>query len=498
MTVYDANGNSSSCEASVNILDEIKPTLTCPEDMLVNTDPGECGAYVSLPKAPPFDNCGIKNLRSRYRAVSADGTPIEDWSSWANDQSGFFSLGFYQVQWRAKDDSNNKGFCRYTLEVRDEEAPEVVCKDISVTFNGEASIDIPSTRIFDAEASFDACGAVSFVSQSLAAIGCEAVGETVEIEIIGIDPNGNTGSCTAEVEVIGMPCGFTETGIDCEEGTEITYDPEEESFTLTAEDCTGYPDGEVAFVGTTLCGDGEIIVHVDAINPNARAGVVMMESSDPGAKLVAIVKDLTRRVRTEYRSSTGGSLRHKSKNRSGVDWLRIVRSGNKFKTYTSTNGSYWRLAHTINFPSFADCIEVGLITYAKDADEEATAVFSELEISGENSSYNQAILPPVAMESHSSNNQTGGNLELKLSPNPFQEETRIHFSLKMMEEIHLAIYDLQGRQIQRLYNGPLEAGDHQWQWNGNDSNGNSLPSGMYLVQLRYADEVVNRRVIYQH
>ena len=498
LTVVDIHGNIATCQLTITVVDSSPPTITCPEDISVTTDEGECGAYISLPKAAPLDNCGIKNLKSRFREIMPDGTPIGSWSDWASDQSGFFELGLYEIQWRAKDDSNHKAFCSFRLEVSDEEAPEVICKDVTIAFNGEDELAIPSSSIFDAAASFDACGTVSFLSQSLSVIDCDAVGQTVTVEVKGIDPNGNINSCAAKVEITGLPCGLTETNIDCDGETSVIFDPEQETFTLTAEDCTGYPNGEVAFVGQTLCGDGEIRVQVDAVNPNARAGVVMMESTVPGAKRISLVKDLTRRVRTEYRYSTGGSLTYKSKTRSDVAWLRIVRSGNKFKTYTSTNDSYWRLAHSITFPIFESCIELGLITYSKNSRNPATAVFSELEILGENSSYGQAILPPVAMESHSSNNQTGGNLELHASPNPFQEETRIHFSLEQMQAISLSIYDLQGRQIKGLYNGPLEAGDHQWQWNGNDSNGNQLPSGMYLIQLRYADEVVNRRVSYQH
>lgn len=45
--------------------------------------------------------------------------------------------------------------------------------------------------------------------------------------------------------------------------------------------------------------------------------------------------------------------------------------------------------------------------------------------------------------------------------------------------------------------GFLEAGDHQIQWNGESKNGQALPSGIYLVQLRMGVEVINRKVILQ-
>nr|MBX2870666.1 T9SS type A sorting domain-containing protein [Saprospiraceae bacterium] len=248
-SVTDNNGNSNTCQAIINIVDEIKPTLTCPEDMLVNTEPGECGAYVSLPKAAPFDICGINDLKSRYQAVSADGTPSEAWSSWANDQSGFFSVGFYQIQWRAMDNSDNQGFCSYTLEVRD---------------------------------------------------------------------------------------------------------------------------------------------------------------------------------------------------------------------------------------------------------EEAVAVFSELEIEGETSSYSTPDLPAVTAEANMFSISLHTQLAIQVSPNPFVDETRIQFSLEQAQEVSLAIYNLQGQLVKQLVDGQLDAGEQQQQWDGTDWSGNRLPSGGYLVRLRIEEEVVNKKVLLLH
>ncbi|MBX2876324.1 MAG: hypothetical protein KTR30_29660, partial [Saprospiraceae bacterium] len=443
LTVIDIHGNTSACNVIITVLDEIQPTLTCPQDMSINTDEGECGANVTLPKAAPADNCAIAELKSRYRALDESGTLNDNWSAWESDHSGFFELGSYQIEWRARDAAGNEEYCSFKLEIVDQEAPEVICVNATITFNGEEQLAIPPSSVFDELASFDACGAITFLSQSLTQVNCAEVGNTIDVQVVGIDPHGNTNTCTAQITVAGQPCGFTATGIDCETGAAASYDPVAETFTLSAQDCNGYPDGEVSFVGTTLCGDGEIIVHVDAINPYARAGVVMMESSDPGARLVALVIDLSPRVRTEYRVNTNGALSSKNKNRSGVDWLRIVRTGNTFKTYTSTDGDYWKKAHTIEYESFEDCIEVGLITYTKDVDEEAVAVFSQLEITGENSSYSQPAIPALATDARSLDT----DVQLQVSPNPFSAQAKISFELSESAEVNLTIYNLQGQAV---------------------------------------------------
>ena len=489
LTLTDNNGNLNTCEAIVTVVDEIKPSLTCPEDMVVNTDQGECGAYVTLPKAAPADNCGIKNLKSRYRSLDEAGNPVGSWSAWANDQSGFFELGAYQIQWRTKDHANNKRFCSFTLNVIDEEAPEVSCKDLIINFNGEETIAISPASIFDETASFDACGAVNFVSQSLADVSCANVGETFGVEVVGVDPNGNTSSCTAIVSVEGMPCGFEATDVDCTDGASANYDPEGESFTLTANDCSGYPQGEYSIVKTELCGDGEIMAHIASLGGDGRAGLIMMESADPEARFVNIIKDLTPRVRTEYRNSFGGGLAYRSKNRSGVDWLRIVREGNTFKTYTSNNGNYWRRAHTIRFGTFQECIEVGLIVYTKNASTPITTVFDQVSVTGEN---NDAFTPvddaPIkdnqeAVEQGVSKSLQS-NIQLDVAPNPFADQAQIEFTLPNASDVTLEVYNLHGQRVQSLENARLDAGTHRYEWNGQNSQGESLPTGIYMLRLR--------------
>ncbi len=442
LTVTDNNSQSHSCEANVTVLDLAKPILQCPADVFVNTDAGECGAYVSLPKAAPTDNCGIKSLSSRYRRTDAGGNPMGDWSDWAGDPSGFFEVGFYEVQWRAVDKSDLEGFCSFYLAVTDQEAPDMVCKNTSVNFNGEASLGLPLAAIYDETASFDACGAVTITHQSRTELRCEELGTTVSVQVSGLDANGNPGSCTAQVSVTGMPCGFTATNVGCPDGASASYDPSQEVFTITADDCSGYPEGEYSLVGTESCGDTEITVRVADIAGDGRAGIIVMESPYPGARMVAIIKDHTRTVRTEYRTHTNGNIYKKHKNRSNVKWLRIVRSDNKFKTYTSTNGRYWKHAHTINFSNFGDCVFAGMVAYSKDPSEAVTASFDQLEInSDEQSSLATVPAGPTAIE----------ELSYQLSPNPSSGYVRV--SLPNLQQVEgakeLLIYNSTGQFVYR-------------------------------------------------
>ncbi|MCH8838967.1 MAG: fibronectin type III domain-containing protein [Candidatus Marinimicrobia bacterium] len=66
-------------------------------------------------------------------------------------------------------------------------------------------------------------------------------------------------------------------------------------------------------------------------------------------------------------------------------------------------------------------------------------------------------------------------------PNPFNPSTTIRFDLPAATEVHLAVYDLLGREVVRLVDGQLQAGYHQQVWNGRDLNGREVPTGIYFV-----------------
>ncbi len=78
-------------------------------------------------------------------------------------------------------------------------------------------------------------------------------------------------------------------------------------------------------------------------------------------------------------------------------------------------------------------------------------------------------------------------------PNPFNPETRIHFTTRSSGTVSVQIFDLNGRLVTTLFEGTIAAGTHQLMWNGRDAGNRILPSGIYFLQMRTADGA-----IYQH
>ncbi len=68
-------------------------------------------------------------------------------------------------------------------------------------------------------------------------------------------------------------------------------------------------------------------------------------------------------------------------------------------------------------------------------------------------------------------------------PNPFNSSTTITFNTKTKEHITLQIYNALGQKVVTLIDNKEYPGSHSINWEGRDTFNNSLPSGVYLVQL---------------
>ncbi len=74
-------------------------------------------------------------------------------------------------------------------------------------------------------------------------------------------------------------------------------------------------------------------------------------------------------------------------------------------------------------------------------------------------------------------------------PNPFGEATTLRFGLSEASAVRLVIYDVLGREIAVLADGPYEAGSHEVQFDAQ-----ALPSGVYVVRLSAGQRSETRRV----
>ena len=68
-------------------------------------------------------------------------------------------------------------------------------------------------------------------------------------------------------------------------------------------------------------------------------------------------------------------------------------------------------------------------------------------------------------------------------PNPFNPNTTVGYSLARAATVQLSVHDVSGRYVATLASGQQEAGEHQVRWDGRNSTGEAVSSGVYFVRL---------------
>ncbi|MBC8375888.1 MAG: T9SS type A sorting domain-containing protein [FCB group bacterium] len=86
------------------------------------------------------------------------------------------------------------------------------------------------------------------------------------------------------------------------------------------------------------------------------------------------------------------------------------------------------------------------------------------------------------------------NLEQNF-PNPFNPATTIRFQIPYPSEIELSIHDILGREIRGLSTPAKAAGSYSITWNGKDTRGVSVGSGMYFYTLSAGEYTETRKML---
>jgi len=68
-------------------------------------------------------------------------------------------------------------------------------------------------------------------------------------------------------------------------------------------------------------------------------------------------------------------------------------------------------------------------------------------------------------------------------PNPFNQATTMHLALPEVGPVRLRIYSPSGRLVKTVHDGEVPAGNHVFAWDGTDSGGYAVGSGVYFIRL---------------
>jgi len=83
----------------------------------------------------------------------------------------------------------------------------------------------------------------------------------------------------------------------------------------------------------------------------------------------------------------------------------------------------------------------------------------------------------------------------RASPNPFGTSMTLSYALPTRGHVRLSIYNVAGREVAALIDGPMDAGPHLASWDGTNARGAELPAGVYFARLAFAGHDEARKIV---
>ncbi len=138
------------------------------------------------------------------------------------------------------------------------------------------------------------------------------------------------------------------------------------------------------YVDQPATGNCEIrarVVSVQNTDPWAKAGVMLRESTAPGAVNAAVFVTPGNGVTFQVRSGTGGATTSTTVAGGAPKWVRLVRaSSNSFEGYYSSDGTSWTQISTNTSITISNTVLVGLAVTAHNNASNCTATFDNVSV----------------------------------------------------------------------------------------------------------------------
>ncbi|MFL5358787.1 immunoglobulin-like domain-containing protein, partial [Archangium sp.] len=180
----DATGLESSCSATVTVVDNTPPRITCPADVVTECVSG--GANVDPGSAYGADNCSMATYTSSRGA-------------------GSFPLGTTTVTYTGRDYTNNVSTCTSTVTVADTMAPIV-----AVVGYASQTLECGTPYVETGASAFDVCfGDLSSAVTVSGSVNTKVAG-TYTLTYTAQDAAGHVGTATRTVTVVPGASGTCE------------------------------------------------------------------------------------------------------------------------------------------------------------------------------------------------------------------------------------------------------------------------------------------------
>ena len=84
----------------------------------------------------------------------------------------------------------------------------------------------------------------------------------------------------------------------------------------------------------------------------------------------------------------------------------------------------------------------------------------------------------------------------KAYPNPFNPTVNIDIEIPQESEMEFFIYNLLGNQVFKHKESFKQAGKYRFRWNGLSNSGKQIPSGIYLIAMRYDSKIHTQKITF--
>lgn len=81
-------------------------------------------------------------------------------------------------------------------------------------------------------------------------------------------------------------------------------------------------------------------------------------------------------------------------------------------------------------------------------------------------------------------------------PNPFNPSTTIEYQIPESGNIEVNIYDISGQLVKSLENNYQKAGSYKVSWDSRNNGGQNVASGIYLIQVKYNQTALTKKLIF--
>ena len=228
-------------------------------------------------------------------------------------------------------------------------------------------------------------GSTGLISGTISASA--SVGSPYAVTVTATDPSSAVGSASFNWTVIqvsgGLPAPWVQQDVGAVGRTGSgTYSSGTFSVLGSGAGIAGTAD-QFHYVYQALTGDGEIqakVLSVQNTNPSSRAGVMIRDGVGANARYAMMALRTDGRGFFQRRIATGGSTATSETTLAIPYWVKLVRSGNNFTAYRSSNGTTWTaLGSPVSIP-MASTATIGLAVTSNNNTTLNTSTFSNVTV----------------------------------------------------------------------------------------------------------------------